>query len=149
MSLASASNPATGFRHLLCLFLLCLAPNVGAVEVIANRGVSVADLPLAMARALFGMRMTRWPDGRPVKVFVLPDSNLVHDNLCKEKLNLYPYQLRQSWDRLVFSGMAQAPTEVASEEEMLARIAATPGAIGYVRKVKTNDPVKVLHVQQE
>jgi hypothetical protein len=80
---------------------------------------------------------------------VLPDSNLVHDNLCKEKLNLYPYQLRQSWDRLVFSGMAQAPTEVASEEEMLARIAATPGAIGYVRKVKTNDPVKVLHVQQE
>lgn len=119
-----------------------------AAEVIAHRSVPGSYLSLASARALFGMRMMKWPDGRPVRVFVMPDAHPVHDSLCKEQLNLYPYQLRQSWDRLVYSGMAQAPTEVGTEEEMLIRVAATPGAIGYVRKVKTNDQVKVLRVEE-
>jgi hypothetical protein len=34
-----------------------------------------------------------------------------------------------------------------SEEELLNKVAATPGAIGYVRKVKANDPVKILNVE--
>lgn len=135
-------------RHVWLLLLLLLATSASAVEVIVHRGTPGTTLSLASARALFGMRMVKWPDGRPVRVFVLMDSHPAHDALCKEKLNLYPYQLRQSWDRLVYSGMAQAPTEVSSEEEMVNRVAATPGAIGYVRKVKTNDPVKVLHVDE-
>jgi hypothetical protein len=119
-----------------------------AVEIIVNRGVAGSSLALIHARALFGLRMTRWPDGRPVQVFVLPDGNPIHGTLCKEELNIYPYQLRQSWDRMVFSGLAQSPIEVATEEEMISRVATTPGALGYVRKVKSNDPVKVLYVTE-
>ena len=126
--------------------LMFFSLHAAAVEVIVNRGVAGTSLAQASARALFGMRLTKWPDGRPVHVFVLPDGHPVHAALCKEQLNLYPYQLRQSWDRLVYSGMAQAPIEVATEEEMVSRVAVTPGALGYVRKVKPNDPVKVLHV---
>lgn len=128
--------------------LMFLSLHAAAVEVIVNRGVAGASLAQASARAFFGMRMTKWPDGRPVQVFVLPDGHAVHAALCKEQLNLYPYQLRQSWDRLVYSGMAQAPIEVATEEEMISRVATTPGALGYVRKVKPNDPVKVLNVTE-
>ena len=133
--------------RLYCWFLLLFfSLPAAAVDVIVNRDVAGTSLAQASARALFGMRLTKWPDGRPVRVFVLPDGHPVHAALCKEQLNLYPYQLRQSWDRLVYSGMAQAAIEVATEEEMVSRVAATPGALGYVRKVKPNDPVKVLHV---
>ncbi|MDP2835316.1 MAG: hypothetical protein Q8Q28_18845 [Pseudomonadota bacterium] len=118
-----------------------------AVEVVVNRGVATTSLAQASARALFGLRLTKWPDGRPVRVFVLPDGHPVHVALCKEELNSYPYQLRQAWDRLVYSGMAQAPIEVATEEEMISRVATTPGALGYVRKVKANDPVKSIDVE--
>lgn len=128
------------------IFLIFFVPQAMAVDVIAHRGVPGAQLAQASARAFFGMRLGKWPDGRPVQVFVLPDGHPAHVALCKEQLNLYPYQLRQSWDRLVFSGMAQAPIEVATEEEMISRVATTPGALGYVRKVKTYDPVKVFHV---
>jgi len=128
--------------------LMFFSLQAAAVEVVVNRGVAGASLPQASARALFGMRLTKWPDGRPVQVFVLPDGHPAHVALCKEQLNLYPYQLRQSWDRLVYSGMAQAPIEVATEEEMISRVATTPGALGYVRKVKPNDPVKVLYVAE-
>ena len=131
----------------LLLVLLGLTGLAAAVDVVAHRGVSVGAISLASARALFGMRQVKWPDGAQVRVFVLADGHPVHAAFCKEKLNLYPYQLRQSWDRLVFSGLAQAPTEMASEEELIARVAATPGAIGYVRKVRPHDPVKLLDVQ--
>ena len=134
-------------RVALLLALILSAGVADAVDVIANKSVSLNSLSLATARAIFGMRQVKWPDGAPIRVFVLPDDHAIHGALCKERLNLFPYQLRQSWDRLVYSGMAQAPSEVLSEEELLNKVAATPGAIGYVKKVKANDPVKILNVE--
>lgn len=131
----------------LILFMLLFSPLTWGVDIIANRSVSVNTLSLASARAIFGMRQVKWPDGAPIRVFVMPDDQAIHGSLCKERLNLFPYQLRQSWDRMVYSGMAQAPSEVSSEEALLDKVAATPGAIGYVRKVKAHDPVKILNIE--
>lgn len=137
----------SGGRLLLFFVFLVSSVAAGAVDVIANRGVSVNALSLASARAIFGMRQVKWPDGTPIRVFVLPDDHSTHGAVCKERLNLFPYQLRQSWDRLVYSGMAQAPSEASSEEELMNKVAATPGAIGYVRKVRSNDPVKIINIE--
>ncbi|MDW8323248.1 MAG: hypothetical protein RMK60_04015 [Burkholderiales bacterium] len=126
----------------LCVWL---APAF-AVEVIAHPTVSVSRLSLTQAKAMFSMRQARWPDGQRAWVFVLPDNHPVHSAFSKEVLNLYPYQLRQTWDRLVFSGLGQAPIEVASEEEMLRRVASTPGAIGYVSRTTPHDRVRILTV---
>lgn len=117
-----------------------------AVDVIAHPSVASARLSVLHAKAMFSMRQTRWPDGQRAWVFVLPDAHPTHSAFSKEVLNLYPYQLRQTWDRQVYSGTGQAPIEVATEEEMLNRVANTPGAIGYVRKVNPHDPVRVISV---
>jgi ABC-type phosphate transport system substrate-binding protein len=130
----------------LVLALFLTAFRADAVEVIANRDVATRSLSLSQARAIFGMRQPQWPDGKAVRVFVLADLNPVHAAFCKENLNLFPYQLRQSWDRLVYSGIGQAPTEVGSEDEMIVQVASTPGAIGYVRKVIRNDPVITISI---
>jgi hypothetical protein len=132
---------------MLILFMLLLSQLSWGVDIIANRSVSVNSLSLASARAIFGMRQVKWPDGAPIRVFVMPDDHAIHGALCKERLNLFPYQLRQSWDRMVYSGMAQAPSEVSNEEELLDKVAATRGAIGYVRKAKAHDPVKIINVE--
>ena len=125
----------------------CLSHPARAVDVIAHPSVASSRLSLTQAKALFSMRQTRWPDGTRAWVFVLPDAHPTHSAFSKEILNLYPYQLRQTWDRQVYSGTGQAPIEVATEEEMLARVAATPGAIGYVRKANPYDPVCILSVE--
>lgn len=117
-----------------------------AVEVIAHPSVAIPRLNLTYAKSLFSMRTSRWPDGTRAWVFVLPDNHPVHSAFSKEILNLYPYQLRQTWDRQVYSGTGQAPIEVANEEEMLRRVANTPGAIGYVGRVAPHDPVRILKV---
>ena len=67
--------------------------------------------------------------------------------LFQRKAECFPYQLRSAWDRLVFSGTGQAPDTVSSPEEMLARVAGTPGAIGYLTKSKTDGRVNVLQIK--
>ncbi len=118
-----------------------------SVEVIAHPSVGTNTLTLSAARSIFGLRQNKWPDGSMVQVFVLADSHPTHVALCKERLNLYPYQLRQSWDRLVYAGMAQAPTQVGSEQELIQKVATTPGAVGYAWKVKPNDSIKIIVLQ--
>ena len=83
-------------------------------------------------RAMFTLRVTVWPDGEPVRVFVLPDQSPVHDLFCREQLGTYPYVLRTVWDRKIFTGVALAPIEVRSEGEMREKVLSTPGAIGYI-----------------
>ncbi len=126
--------------------LMLLSQYSRGVEIITHRTVGVNTLSLASARSIFGMRQVKWPDNSRIQVFVLADTHPSHVALCKERLNLFPYQLRQSWDRLVYAGMAQAPIEVANEEELINRVAATPGAIGYVTKVKPNDSIKIITI---
>lgn len=93
------------------------------------------------------MHLKTWPDGTKIRVFVLPDDDPLHQIVSKEKLNVFPYQLRSTWDRLVFSGTGQAPTKVNSNEEMLNKIANTPGAIGYLWRANINENVNVLQIK--
>lgn len=97
--------------------------------------------------AIFKMRLQQWRDGSAIKVFVLDDLNPIHDTFCKKILNIFPHQLRRSWNKLVFSGSGQAPTKLKNKELMLTVIANTPGAIGYISVDELDDQVKVLRIQ--
>ncbi|SFU39798.1 hypothetical protein SAMN05216417_102230 [Nitrosospira multiformis] len=134
----------------LLLGLLYMTGSARAVEpyeIVANSGLSEKNLSKNALRAIFGMRLHTWPDGTPIHVFVLPDEAPLHIAFSKEKLNVFPYQLRAAWDRLVFSGTGQAPETVASLEEMLAKVGSTPGAIGYLTRSRMDSTVNVLQVK--
>lgn len=156
----------------LWLILLCGWParaNSEEVVVAVNPATPVGE---AIARntlsAIFGMRLCAWEDGTPIRVFVLPDNHAVHGMFCKQILGVFPHQYRAAWDRLVYSGTGQAPLEVASEEEMharlagtrgearvvvgseeemRARVAGTSGAIGYLSRKMIDESVTFLPVQ--
>ncbi|WP_241235099.1 hypothetical protein [Amphritea opalescens] len=80
------------------------------------------------------MRVTRWPDGRPIRVFVLPDRNPLHRLFVKQHLQIFPYQLRNKWDRQVFTGAGSEPEQVDTMEEMYRKVSQHKGAIGYIDK---------------
>ncbi len=144
----------TGHHHILLIALLLgmlsaigVARADGHYEVVVHPSINIPSLPSNSLRAIFGMRQLTWANGTPIKVFVLADDIPLHNSFAKEKLNAFPYQLRQAWDRLVFSGTGQAPIRVSSSEEMLDRITNTPGAIGYLEKIKINGRVNVLQIK--
>lgn len=116
-------------------------------EIVTNLGVSEKALSVNSLRSIFSMRLKTWPDGTKIRVFVLSDDDQLHQTVSKEKLNVFPYQLRSTWDRLVFSGTGQAPIIVNSTEEMLAKVASTPGAIGYLWRANINENVNVLEIK--
>lgn len=134
--------------HILLLAGLLAAVSYGhAEEVIVNPSVTQPTIQKNVLRAIMGMRLRTWPDGAPVTVYVLPDDHPLHASFCKKVLNVFPHQMRRAWDRLVFSGTGQSPKEVKSEDELIKKVASTPGAIGYVKGDKTYDGVRVLEVR--
>jgi hypothetical protein len=128
--------------HRLATPLVLLLLSIGAchelraqsVEIIVNPDLKSVQLDRDLLRAIFTMRLRSWPNGPPVRVFVLPDSDPVSDRFYREQLGMYSYVLRSAWDRMVFTGTGLAPTVVHSEKEMRERVRETPGAIGYVSR---------------
>ena len=123
------------------------APTESAIVVITSASSTEGAIPRSTLRAMFGMRLHKWGDGTPVKVYVFRDDNAEHVTFSKEVLQVFPHQLRQAWDRLVFSGLGQYPEQVSSGQEMLSKVAATPGAIGYVQSSEVNQYVRILQIR--
>ena len=79
------------------------------IVLIAHPSVGTANVSRDTARAMFAMRQRTWPNGQAAQVYVLPNRDPVHGRFSKEQLGVYPHQLQLAWDRMVFSGMGQAP----------------------------------------
>lgn len=135
----------------LCVFLLwlCTTPvHAAGLRLVVNDGVAEGTLDRKALRALYTLRKRNWPDGKTVTLFVLPDSHPVHQRFAKERLRLYPYQLRQRWDRAVFSGTGIAPNEVADEVALLNAVSKTPGAMGYTEAERLPPGVRAVEEKQ-
>lgn len=124
---------------ILLLFFIYKPSVLLATDVIASSNVSISSLSLNELRHIFFMRVQQWPDGTPIKVYVLKDSNELHKQFSKEKLGVFPYKLRRLWDRNTFSGTGQAPIVLDNELDMMKTISASQGGIGYARKKTIND----------
>ncbi len=53
-------------------------------------------------------------------------------------------QLQSGWSRLVFTGKAEAPIQVADYAAMIAEVSSKPNAVGYVDESALTSDVKVL-----
>ena len=117
---------------LLCISLCLNAQAVDATEVIVSAN-AVGQLKNShKLQAIFSLRTLYWPNGEKIKVFVLPDNNAMHKKFVKEKLGMFPHQLRRTWNRMTYTGTGQPPITVDSIEEMLDKIQHTNNAIGYI-----------------
>jgi ABC-type phosphate transport system substrate-binding protein len=117
-------------------------------SVVAHPNVPVSEISQQEARALFTMSQHSWLDGTPIVVFVLPDSSPIHKEFCKKHLGMFAHQLRQTWDRKVFSGTGQAPELASTVEEMRALVSKTPGAIGYLPEAAIDRTVRTITIRE-
>ena len=123
------------------------SPLAASAGVIVHPGVEGRSISTATLRNIYTLRQTMWANREPIVIFVLPDNHPAHEAFAKEKLGIYPYRLRQTWDRMSFSGMANAPIEVSDENDMRARVRATSGAIGYTSKDIGYEGIKTLRLE--
>lgn len=136
------------FKYLTGVLAFCFACAVPAENlpvVVANSAThSTTFLSKNALNAIFGMRLRKWEDGSSIRVYVLPDEHPLHVAFSKHVLRVFPYQLRNAWDRLVFSGTGEEPVRVTSEQQMRDVLSITPGAIGYLTPSMIDETVKII-----
>lgn len=153
------SNKGISLNHeyasnLLCglILFLIFAVLYGSIAtaqaqvVIIHNDASIDSMPRDTLRAIFSMRLQSIESREMLTVFVLRSDHPLHDEFSKQVLGVFPYQLKRSWDRVVFSGVGRAPIIVDSEEEMLHRVAQTPGGIGYISSAGDYDGVRIVRL---
>jgi ABC-type phosphate transport system substrate-binding protein len=79
-----------------------------------------------------GMKLVDQPDSSKIKVDFYG------------KLGRDLSQVKATWSRLIFTGKAQAPKEVADSAAVKKAVAADPSTIGYIDKSEVDGTVKVL-----
>ncbi|KAF3981146.1 MAG: hypothetical protein HFP81_08325 [Methylococcales symbiont of Hymedesmia sp. n. MRB-2018] len=136
-------------KKLLLGFLLyaVLVPVAFSIDIIVNTSVPIQRNSLNKTRAIFAQQLNYWSNGEKTRVFIFKDDHPLHKQFTKNKLNMFPHQLRRVWDRMVFSGTGQAPDLVETEEEMLEKIANTKNAIGYLTKGSGYENIRLFEYE--
>jgi hypothetical protein len=139
-----------GLQHLLfaalAAFLLHPAGAFAAdLKVIANPSVSASSISSADIQAVFLLDKDS-VSGSHVEP-VVSKGGSTHEAFLKAYMGKNDSALQAFYRSLVFTGKASMPKELASDAEIVAYVAKTKGAIGYVSEGASTDGVKVLDVK--
>ena len=123
-----------------------LAAHAGDVKVIANTSVSAASVSADELKNVFLETRNRLADGSHVQP-VVAKGGPAHEAFLREYLGKNDSGLQAYYRSLVFTGKASMPKQAGSDAEMVAYVARTKGAIGYVSTQARTEGVKVLDVK--
>ncbi|MBA3936540.1 MAG: hypothetical protein H0X38_03685 [Planctomycetes bacterium] len=134
----NATRRASALAWLVLLVLL--APPAGAEEfLIVNPGVTGAGLDAQALRDIFLGKRVNWDDGQRIIIFLAREGPS-RDELLK-RLGRTAAQFVSGWKRLVFTGGGTLPQTVDGDPALLAAVARTPGAVGFVVAARAGDGV--------
>ncbi|HJP29240.1 MAG TPA: hypothetical protein QGF95_01655 [Candidatus Latescibacteria bacterium] len=130
----------------LILLALSLPCPVGAqveLVVIVHPSVKLDTLSKGELLDYYTGDTQCWPDGEAVVVKDLGEKGDVRDGFYRF-LGKRPSRMKSIWLRMMLSGEGEPPESLDSEESMLAAVARTPGALGFVGRTHVTDQVRVL-----
>lgn len=134
---------------LVVLVLAALLPiQAQPVEVITHPSNEIASLSRSELSKIFLKRLDTWADRTPaVPVDQVPHS-AVRDEFTRWVHRRRVVNVEVYWKRLIFSGRAVPPPEVADDAAVIEFVRKTPGAVGYVRSSAGVAGVRRLEVTE-
>ena len=113
------------------------------IVVIVNKSVPVHTLQSRTVLDIYSLNTKEWPDGSPVIPITLKGSESVPQDFFAS-LGARLLDMKKLWMRMLLLGEEQVPVVVNSEDDVVAKVASTPGAIGFVRKAKADPSVRIV-----
>ncbi len=129
------------FLLALALAAFVAAPAQAQVAVVAHPGVADASADTGTLVGIYSLDKTRWSDGSPVVPF---DAATSSQDAFYSAIGQSASQIKKVWLRKKLSGEGQPPQSLGSDAEVLAKVASTPGAVGFVSAGAVDGSVKVL-----
>ncbi len=118
------------------------------VKIVANSSVRANSISLADLRSVFLLQRKTLKDGSLVEP-VLGKSGVTTDVFMKRYMNRDLEEIHTYYQGLVFTGKGSMPRHFNSDAEVVAHVARTRGAIGYVDADASTEGVKVLAVTED
>jgi TonB family protein len=115
------------------------------VKVIANASIKTDSISAAELKGIFLEEKISLGDGTHVEPVNEKDGS-VHQGFLQQYLGKTAEDLQTYYRTLVFTGKASMPKELGSDAEVVAYVARTRGAIGYVGAETNTDGVKTLTI---
>lgn len=124
---------------------ICIIPDAFPAElrVIANPNIKTDAISSDELKSLFLEERISLADGTHIEP-VLRKNGAMHEKFLRDYLGKNPDDLQRYYQSLVFSGRASMPEELGSDAEVVAYVARTRGAIGYVSSEANTEGVKTL-----
>ena len=129
------------------LFLLAAQAVVAAdIKIIANSSVGASAVSADELKGVFLATKSSLSDGSHVEP-VLEKDGPAHEAFLKEYIGKTDSAFETYYRSLVFTGKASMPKTTPSDADMVAYVAKTKGAIGYVSAGAATACVKTLEVK--
>lgn len=123
--------------------LFGVAAQAGEI-VIVNESIAASSADAKTIQQVFLGRSTKI-DGDRVGIAVL-EGGATHAGFLTDIVKRNPKQFLSHWRRLCFSGKGTMPRTFFTEDALVAYVASTPGAIGYISDTTPHTDVKVLAI---
>ncbi len=117
----------------------------GNIKVIANSRITVDTISADEIKRIFLEENSSLRDGTHVEPVIEKDGP-VHEAFLREYVGRTDEDLQTYYRALVFTGRGSMPKELGSDAEVVAYVATTRGAIGYVSTSEIAEGVKTLIV---
>ncbi len=129
---------------LITLGALCAQAAMAQVAVVVGAKSPAAALSAEQAAGLFLGKSDQLPGVGTALLLDQGESSAVREQFYTKVTGKSASQVKAAWSRLVFSGKATPPKEIASSAEVKQLVAANPNAVGYIDKSAVDATVKVL-----
>lgn len=116
-------------------------------KVIAHEGVAESELAKDVVAKLFLKQSPKFPSGVAAKPVDLNKASAVRGEFSTAVLSRPVVAVETFWQQQIFAGKDVPPPTKASDDEVLAFVKSTPGAIGYVSAGASTAGVKVIAVK--
>ncbi|SFB98732.1 hypothetical protein [Massilia yuzhufengensis] len=119
-----------------------VAPAMAEVVVVVNPKAAEATMSKEQVAQFFlGKSSSMTPIDQA-------DASAIRTEFYKKVADKDAAQAKALWSKLVFTGKATMPKEVADSAAVKAAVAANPKAIGYIDKSAVDGSVKVVYTAQ-
>lgn len=135
----------------LLLPLLLLVPLAGAAApgelvVIVSARSALAALQPAQVADIFLGQVLRFPDGEEAVALDHSVGSPLRDEFYNKVAGKSPALVKAYWTKMIFTGRAQPPREVAGSAAVRKLVADNPGLIGYIERAALDATVKTVLV---
>ena len=116
-------------------------------KIVVNTANSTSELSTEMASKVFLKQVPKFPNGTAAQPVDQGKGTPARVAFTRTVLGRAVSAVESYWQQQIFSGKDVPPPAKASDDDVVAYVKATPGAIGYVSAGASTTGVKVVDVK--